>query len=80
MIYGFNSLCSRVYFFLEYYGMYRNNATLTSNEAWAKALIDAYKTADGFDHCVEDVMSTAWWAFVSVHDNCMLVSLGDFNF
>ena len=31
-------------------------------EAKRKALAEAYANADGFDGCVEDVMSAAWWS------------------
>lgn len=44
----------------EYYAIYQTN--FTENEARAKAIRDAYANADGFDHCVEDVLSSAWWA------------------
>lgn len=51
--------------FAKYYAQYRQTPNLTSIAARGKAIGDAYAIANGFDHCVEDVMAAAWWAFVS---------------
>ena len=51
----FNKTFDRIY-------MEHLNMNKTAVEARQKALAEAYVNANGFDGCVEDVMSAAWWS------------------
>jgi hypothetical protein len=46
----------------DYFAQYRNTTNMTPLEVRAKTIRDAYNNADGFDACVEDVLSAAWWS------------------
>ena len=45
----------------DYYAEFLN-MNMSIVEAKRKALADAYVNANGFDGCVEDIMSAAWWS------------------